>query len=293
MEKLFLTASDGLDLSVIYSKVSNPKGLVQIIHGMAEHKERYLDFIKFLNDNGYSVIISDLRGHGESINKEYPLGHIDGYEMIINDQKIITDYIKNDNPNVDLYLFGHSMGTLLSRCYLMEHDQLFKKVILSGTVCYTPGAGFITNVAKKKAKKNKYGYSKLLFACSNSFSTKVDFSWLSYSKTNIDNYEKDELCGYKFTNTGYYTLFGMVKALKEYKKYQCKNKELEILSLSGKDDRTTGGTKGLKGVVKILNKIGYKNVSFKEYLKMKHEILNEDDRELVYDDVLKFIEGRE
>ena len=288
MGNITIKATDGLELSAIYSKVSNPKAIIQIIHGMVEHKERYKYLIDNLNQNGYSVIISDTRGHGKSINDKYPLGHIESIDELIEDQMVVTKYIKDDNPNVDLYMYSHSFGTCISRNYIMKHDDEIKKLILSGTVGYNPGAILGARIGKKRMKKDKYQKSKLLFSFTNNLSTKEKFDWLSYNEDNVKAYIEDPLCGFQFDVSGYYTLFTSVKNLKHTELYECKNKDLEILSISGKDDRTTLHTKGLKKIMKFLNKAGYKNTKFIEYPNMKHEILGEKNHDIIFKDVLDF-----
>ena len=290
IEIMKLFAKDGLELSCLYSKVENPKALVQIVHGMAEHKERYNDLIKFLNGYGYTVIISDLRGHGLSVNMDYPLGHIESIEQLVDDQMIITEFLKRENPGVDIYMYSHSFGTCVSRNYIMKHDNEIKKLILSGIVGYNPGCKLGASIAKKRIKKDKYMKSDLLFSFTNNLSKKEDYGWLSVNEDNIKVYMEDELCGFKFDVSGYYTLFTSVMNLKKTEMYECKNKDLKILSISGKEDRTTLHTKGIKKVLGFLNKAGYQNTSFIEYPNMKHEILQEKNNEQVLKDILQFFE---
>ncbi len=288
MKEEKLVAKDGLNLSLIISEGKNAHANVLIMHGMAEHKERYIPLINCLNENGYNVVISDMRGHGKSINDEFFLGHLGPKELIIEDYLLITKYMKNLFPNLHNYLFAHSMGTLNAREFLMSHDDEFEKVILSGTVAPVGVAGIVAKMAKRRAKKNPKGYSKLLFALSNGGSTKEDMSWLSYNKDNVDAYIKNPLCGFKFTNMANVVLFSETADLSKTKLYQFKNKDLKILSISGKDDRTTAGTKGLKRTKKFLNKVGYKDLRIKEYDHMKHEILMEENNECVFKDILEF-----
>lgn len=289
MDNINIEASDGLVLKALYSKAENPKGIVVIVHGMVEHKERYIPFIEELNKNNYTAIIADLRGHGESINDEYKLGRIASISQMVDDINRVVEFAKKRNPGLDIYMFGHSMGSLLTRMYIREYSTSLKKVILSGTVAYEPFCWLGVFAAKVKSiGKGKYKYSKMLFAMSNKGSTKEDNSWISYSQENIKNYNDDPLCGYKFTNFSNYVLFSMTYKLhKHSKKYVC-NPDLKIFSISGADDRTTRGTKGVRDSVKNLILDGYNKVSYKEYPNMKHEILNEDNKELVYNDVIKF-----
>lgn len=290
MEEVKIKAYDSFDLYAIYSEAKNPKGMVQIVHGMSEHKGRYIPFIQKLNDNGYTVIVSDLRGHGKSVSKEYPFGHIDSYDVMVSDQYMITKWIKEKNPNLDLYMFAHSMGSVIARNYLMTHDNEIKTLILSGTVFCPLGISIPCTLGSLLSiGKNKYKTSNLLYFFANNFSTKEDNSWLTVDKENVEDYNNDPLCGFKFTNYGYKNLFKMVKNLKAFRKYNVKNPTLRIVSLSGKLDRTTGGAKNLKKTIKLLNRIGYRNTSFIEYDNMRHEILFEKDNNAVYLDIFEFL----
>ena len=289
MEMINVKASDGLELSCFYSKAEKPKAMIQIIHGMVEHKERYLGFIDILNQNGYTVIISDLRGHGESINEEYKLGHIGTIEQMVDDQMTITNYLKKRNPHLPLYIFAHSMGSLIARMYIEHHDDEIKKLILSGTVGRPYGVELANIIAWfKTIGKKQYKSSSLLWMFSNNNSKDPDLSWLSYNEENVKKYSEDPLCTFKFDNHSYQTLFGMVRVLYKRKRYECKNPLLRIMSISGEDDRTTLGTNGLKRTMKYLVMAGYQKLSFIEYPKMRHEILHEKNNDEVYKDILKF-----
>ncbi|MGM9970255.1 MAG: alpha/beta fold hydrolase [Anaeroplasma sp.] len=290
MKEIIIKASDGLNLSCLIKEINNPKACIQIIHGMCEHKERYIPFINFLNSNGYSVIISDNRGHGKSVNNDYPLGYIGNVDDLVSDQYEITKYIKGVYPGKKLFIFAHSMGTLIARAYIMRHDNEISGLMLSGTVYCNPFAWLAKLIAKFKCIGNgKMKSSSILYCFSNNMSFKDDTSWLSYDKKNIEDYNADSLCGFKFKNLSYLTLFSLDSLLTKSKKYQCLNPDLPIISMSGKDDRTTNGQGGLKGIKKALNKAGYSNIVIKEYTNMKHEILNEADKELVYNDVINFL----
>lgn len=281
-----IKALDGLDLDCLFFKALNPIANIQIIHGMVEHKERYLDFINFLVENGFNVIISDLRGHGKSLNQKYTLGHIERVDELVSDQYEVTKYIKKECPNLDLYMFAHSMGTLVARTYIRFHDTEIKKLILSGVVAYNPGCKLGVAIANMRKPFNKYAYSKLLWAFSNDASFNPDLSWLSYNEENIKRYSNDPLCTFKFDVSANYVLFKMVWLLK--KKYKAKNTDLKICLMSGEDDRTTLGKKGLEKVIGFLLNDGYKGIKNIVYPNMKHEILQEDNKMDVYNKTLEF-----
>lgn len=285
-EKMKLAANDGLELSTVLFSVEDPKALVQIIHGAVEHKNRYFDFAEFLQRNGFAVIISDNRGHGESRNDKYYLGTMGSLEQMIEDQVLITKHIKSLYPGKELYMIGHSLGSLFARVYLQEHDNELSKLVLSGTPNYVPGVSaayllgkIITSLGRKRGN----------FLSRLKGDTKQDFSWISVSEKNLDAYINDPLCGYIYENYAQLTLIDADRQMHNFRKFRCNNPDLPILSVTGEDDPVTGGSKGLQDSIDSLKKVGYKNVSSIVYKGMKHEVLNEDDKEAVCKDILEFL----
>lgn len=292
MTKMTLKAEDGSLIPVAFFPCENPKGLFQIIHGSLEHKERYFDFCEFLNHNGYAVIISDNRGHGEFINEKYPAGHFNGMDEVMSDLLIVTHYIKNEYPGKDLTILGHSLGSQLARVYIQNHDDELKNLILTGTVQYEHFAwmgGFMCWLVALF----KGGYKKTSqFLCKASGLAKDENLWLSYSKENIRKKNEDPLFAKEFTIGGYQVLFKSNDEIRKVGHYKCKNPKLRIISLNGDGDFLTGYDKGLTKSMKYLKKAGYKDVSYKRYEHMLHEILNEDNHQIVYDDILNFLEEK-
>ena len=155
-----ISSFDGLSLEILCVESENPKGIVQISHGMAENKERYLPFMEFLSEHGYIAVIHDHRGHGKSIRKKEDLGYFyNGKEKaIVEDLHQITLWTKEQYPNLPVYLLGHSMGTLVARNYIKSYDDEIKKLVLTGPPCKNPGvhAGLALAKVQKKIKGNKY-----------------------------------------------------------------------------------------------------------------------------------------
>ena len=288
MEQLKIKASDGLLLAVAVFDVENPKGVIQIIHGAKEHKERYYHLIQFLNEHGYAVIISDNRGHGESLNDAYPLGYMDGIDEIIADQVLVTDYMQKRYPDKPFYLFGHSFGSLISRVYLQKHDDRIDKLLLSGTVNYIPISRFGNIVGNTLSLfSGKRGHNRWIMQIGDN----DENSWVVKNPEAIKAYREDPLCtGYKYRNRAVMTIWEADAELKRFAKYQCKNPNLPIFSISGEEDPVTGGTKGLEDTLRTLKQIGYQNVESKVYDGMKHEVINEEGKEQVYQDILAFFE---
>lgn len=283
-----IRASDGLELSVVIAEARETRGLVQIIHGAKEHKGRYKHFIKKLNDHGFTVITSDNRGHGKSVSETYPLGYMDGFHQIIDDQFLLSKHIKSKYPGKELYVFGHSLGSVFARIFLQKHDANVQKVILSGTVNYVPGIDFGIILGKLiTAISGKHGYNNFLEQLS--FKNLKDDLWISASEKNLENYRNDPFCQYDYQNNTVLTMLRAVKELHHFKAFQCNNPTLPILSISGVDDPMTGGKKGLTDSIESLERVGYTQISNIVYPGMRHEVLQEDDWAVVYQDVIKFL----
>lgn len=280
-------ASDGLLLSCALFSCENPKGVIQMIHGAKEHKERYYRFCEFLQKNGYAVLVSDTRGHGASLNEKYTLGYMDGLALLIEDQKILTSLIKQQYPGTPLHLFGHSFGSLIARKYMQKSDAEFSSVLLSGTANYVKivkmGMAYGKLVMKKSGDRGHHPFLMKL-------GDKDDNSWIVYNEAVLEEYRKDPLCtGYKYTNRAVMTVWEADRELKNYKEYECKNPKLPILSITGSDDPITGFEKGLKDSIRNLKKVGYEKIQSIVYQGMKHEVLNEKESKKVYEDVLTFL----
>lgn len=289
-ERVKVKSYDGFILDAAFFPVKNPKAIVQVIHGALEHKERYFHLIKFLNENNYSVFISDNRGHGASLGGKYTLGYIDGVEKVVDDNIAITKAIKEKLPDKRIFLIGHSLGTVFSRIYLENSDYLIEKLVLSGPPNYIPEVSFAIFVAN--FINFYFGEKRTILLLKKLYTgDKINWDWLSYNEKNIDDAKKDPLMPKVFTNRGYLSVFEGVKELNNLKKFKCKNPKLDILFVAGEDDVVIGGESGFNNSIEALNKVGYKNIKSKLYEKMKHEIFREEDKDKVFKDILEFLES--
>ena len=171
-----------------------------------------------------------------------------------NDQYQITKRIKTVYPDKDLFLFGHSLGSVFARLYLENHDNEISKLVLSGTVFYnifTPlGILLAKTIILFSSEK---GYNRTLRKI---VMNAGSIAWVSESKKNLENYEKDPLCGYAYTNSSCLTVLRGVNELKKSSHFRCQNPSVKILSISGAEDPVTGGEKGLASTFHLLNKAG-------------------------------------
>lgn len=277
---------------------TNAKGVVQIVHGMCEYKERYEGFIDYLTQNGYIVFAHDHRGHGGSVTANENLGYFGDKkgEAIVDDAALVTDEIRRLYPGLSVTLFGHSMGSLVVRAYIQKYEEKIDKLIVCGSPSKNSLAGFglMLNGVISAFRGKKYR-SRLMANAStgggdDKFPGEGKNAWLTRDKTVVEKYNADERCNFVFSCNGFSNLLHLVKNAYKKKKYPAKHSDLPIFFMAGADDPVIGSEKKWLAAQQFLRDVGYKNVTGKSYPKMRHEILNELGKEEVYADALAFIE---
>lgn len=290
MVEEFIKMRDGFSLAVTKFDIENPVGVVQLVHGAKEHRKRYYKFCEFLNSIGLAAIISDNRGHGESVSEDHPLGHMNNFYEIVEDLHELSVYIKNTYKDLPLYMFGHSLGSVFARCYIEKYDTEIDKLIISGTVNYRTEVLFGLFIGRIiTALKGEKSFSKIM--------TKLgeweDDSWINSDPEIMKKVRRDPLCvGYKYTIGGIYTIWKGDFEMHQYANFKCSNKDLPILSISGEKDPITGGMSGLNDSIKSLRRVGYTDVSYKVYDGFKHELTNCRGNEHILKDIGEFFIGR-
>lgn len=296
MKKIIINAEDNYPLSVNVYECSNPIGIVQIIHGMEEHQGRYEEFAIFLQNNGFIVVTSDLRGHGPCAETLGYFKDKDGYKLLVSDEIKIREWIAVNYQNIPIYLLAHSMGTLIARNMLQKYSVMYNKVVLIGYPNYDKNAYigiFLSNIIKafhgpkyksKLLEKLSVGRFNKKFK-----NAKTPVDWLCSDYHILEKYHQDKYCGFIFTCSAFNDLYHLVINIKKSNSVINVNKDLKFLLLNGEDDPCVGGGKGIQHSIMLLNKMGFVDISKISYPQMRHEILNENNKELVYNDILNFL----
>jgi alpha-beta hydrolase superfamily lysophospholipase len=230
------------------------KAAVFVVHGMEEHRKRYEWFARTLADHGIAVMTYDLPGHGESIEEGEPSGWFgakDGWKWLVESSVQAALYMKRHVPEVPLWYFGHSMGTMIGRCFLQENDTLIDGMILSGAPAYNQAAPLAKVLAASiRTVKGGKGHSKMLDnLMTGSFNKGIEnpqtsCDWISYNQENVRKYVEDPLCGDPFTIQGYMDLVDGMEQMNDVDLYLCSVPDLPIWFLSGQDDPCRGGDEG-------------------------------------------------
>lgn len=275
-----------------------PIGILQLTHGMAEHIDRYDSFARFMASNGFVVCGNDHIGHGKSINDRSEIGYFapaDGDKRLVDDMHILTKIMKKRNPDLPFFLFGHSMGSFCARVYAAHFGEELQGLILCGT-------GEIPDISSAllplfDAVCEKYGEKRRVDAIGDLLNKVASLivgekdnplAWLSVDAENRLAYSNDGLCGFTYTLRGYRDMFAvMCEACEASWAYKLPQ-DLPIFIISGANDPV--GSKG-RGVLAVADNLVDAGIEPEVvlYPGLRHEILNEEDNDRIYNDILKFI----
>lgn len=283
----------------------NIKAILQITHGMVEFIERYTTFAEFLCENGYMVVGHDHIGHGASVASKEDWGYFcegNPSDVLIEDIHKLRTLIQEEYPELPYFLLGHSMGSFMLRKYLAFHPEKLRGAIIMGTG-FIPEA--LTNVAMKlttfvaKLRGSKYR-SKLIQSLAFGSDYKgfdmtgehPENSWLTKDVEIVKAYYNEPRCTYMFTVNGYKGLFEAVNFSCNQKNAARIPKKLPLFIVSGEQDPVGGLGKGVKQVYDMYQKCGALDVTYKLYENDRHEILNETDKQVVFEDILAWMNVR-
>lgn len=279
------------------------RAILQISHGMVEFVERYDAFALYLAGQGILVTGNDHLGHGESIRTREDYGYFaekNGNVVLIKDIHRLRRMTEETYPNIPYFLLGHSMGSFLVRQYLCGYGRGLAGAIIMGTG-YHSRAEVLAGMLLTKMMANSKGWryrSRLIdslafggYALSQK-KRRTDRDWLTKDEKIVDDYIADERCQFMFSLNAYYNMFlGLYKlTFSDYLSNMPKG--LPILFTSGAQDPVGKNGKSVLKLYTDFKRIGMRNVDLRLYPGDRHEILNELDREKVYDDILGWMESK-
>ena len=288
---------DGLELEVaLICPAGAPKAIVQFSHGMAEHKERYFPFMNFLAKHGYLTVIHDHRGHGASVKDKSDLGYFytERPEDIAEDLYQVNREVCGRYPGLPVFLFSHSMGTLVARVFLQTHDDAVEKVVLCGPPTENPLAPVGIALARLNAlffgKRHRSRLLNRLTFGTYGKKGEAENAWICSDAATVDAYAQDALCGYVFTDNGFLNLYRLMRQCFRRSAWQVKYPSLPLFVIAGENDPVIQNRKKFDGLVTFLGEVGYSFVRSRLYPGLRHELLNETGKENIWNDVLGFFE---
>lgn len=295
--KISMVKNDGSTFFGRSWPVEKPIANVVIVTGMEEHSGRYAHLAEFLNKQGMSVFCLDYYGQGMNV-------EVGGQKLGCVPESAFRKFVYTIDELVQklwvsavpVYLIGHSMGSFILQDYAQRFGNHVDKIVLVGTngPMFTIKLGYLLarlTVFKKIYDQPAKLLSNLVFgAYQKSIKDRESIhDWLSYNKDNVHAYEEDPLCGAGSSKGFYREFFKGLNRLYRKKFLSKINKDLPILVIAGEEDPVGRHGKGVLKLVQVYEKLGLNHLEHKLYPKMRHEILNENGKEEVYQDVLTFL----
>lgn len=296
MKRDTFTAKDGKQISyAIWDDAEKPKAVLQIVHGMVEHVERYKEFAEYMNLNSYIVAGDDHRAHGLTDRDRLGLA-ADGdlFEDTVSDVMQLTRLLK-EKYNLPVVVLGHSYGSFLTQRYLTLDTACMAGCILSGSALMPPLTVKLgRSIAKGRLKKAKdepgMTFANMTFKqYDKKFKDGGINAWLTRDTEIVGKYNTDPLCSFICSNGFYYHFFNGLTSIRKSDNAAIR-KDLPLLLIAGEKDGVGNYGKLVKKLYEKFVKLGL-TPEMKLYENARHEILNETNREEVYEDILDFVTG--
>lgn len=297
VKKLNFSLQGSIETHKWYEDIEH-KAAIILVHGMAEHIERYAGFAERLSKDGFIVYGYNQRGHKGTIANKDDYGYMhdeDNFMILVSDLYKMVKYVQEENPNLPLFIFGHSMGSFVTQRFIQLHGSKIDGIILSGSakqpsIALRAGILLARLIIRFKGARHR---SKLLnnltFGNYNKYfrPNRSDFDWLNRDENEVKKYIDDEYCGGIFTAAFFRDFFRGLRAINH--NFELIPKELPILLLSGSEDPVGGPVKLINSLYDTLRFMEIKDLEFKLYEGARHELLLETNKEEVMNDCLNWL----
>ena len=291
---------DGTPLTLYNWNTENPKAIVLITHGMSEHAARYNNFAEFLNTKDILVIASDLRGHGKTAGPIENVGHfatVDGWKKVVTDIITISESIKKEFPKLPLILLGHSMGSFIVRAVAFNKPSIGNAYIFSSTAGH-PGLKGVAGEQVAKANMKLFGkrnrskfLTNLAFGDYNKRyeNARTIKDWLSKDEKIVDDYIADPYCMQIFSSQFYCDLLHGLLEVNNIHHIKKMDKNKAVLLFAGDMDPVGNYGEGPTEVYNKMKEVGIQNIELKIFKDGRHEMLNEINKDEVYNMIISWI----
>jgi len=292
---------DGKELTTYKWDCDDPKAIIHIVHGMSEHADRYDNFATELVKHNYTVYSSDLRGHGKTAGDLENVGQFameGGWNKVVKDIISLSYHFKKEHSTIPLIILGHSMGSFLARNVSYENKEVADGYIFSATAGHPGLIGIagksVANINMKLGGKKKRSklMTKLAFGDFNKKydNPRTEKDWLSRDEKIVDKYIADPYCMQIFTSQFYTDLLHGILDINDFSNMLQMNMETPILLFAGDMDPVGNYGKGPLEVHDKLKRAGAKNVELTMFPEGRHEMLNETNKEEVYQLVFDWLD---
>lgn len=281
------------------SGASRPRAVIQIVHGMAEHAERYARFASAAVAQGYAVHADDHRGHGAAVapGDQGFLAEHNGWDLVVADLSALLDRIRETYPGVPVILLGHSWGSFLARDLASRRGGELAGLIILGTgagpgTLTAPGMALASAESRMRGARHR---SRLLHALAfmpyrrHFAPNRTEVDWLSRDEEEVDRYLADPRCGFVCTARFFHDILGGMDRVSDVEHAASMPRGLPLLLASGESDPVGAMGAGVRRVATMYRRAGVREVSLLLYPGARHELLNETNRDEVTADLLAWI----
>ncbi len=291
----------------VWDSVEEPKGVIQIAHGVNSYAKRYIEFAEFLNTQGYIVYINDHIEHGKTRKKPYnEIFHIDsknGVELLVDGTKSLSLWIKENHPDIKHFIFGQSLGSLIVRYILSKANVKYDGVVIAGTshkglsdIKHGIRLTRLLKMTGKGSKPSELLDKRVFRNMQSSLSEKVDMEhtieWLTRDKEKTEINLKDEHLLRRISVNAYQAIFKLAYHVSEFVNLKGMDKTTPILFVSGENDPT--GEYGV-AIIRLVNDfidLGMNNVQIKMYKEARHELFSEINRDEIFADIVAWFNSQ-
>jgi alpha-beta hydrolase superfamily lysophospholipase len=276
-------AEDGVEIvSYRWDPAGQPRGAVQLTHGMGEHMQRYSALARGLTDRGLVVYGQDHRGHGATARSADELGQLgpDGWTQLVHDIDLLASRIHDEQPGLPLVLIGHSMGSFAVQQYLLDHSDRVDAVVLTGTTALD-----LLEPALDLEKPIDLAAFNAAFA-----PARTEFDWLSRDEAIVDAYIADPRCGFGIDTDGAKGMFAGARRMADPGQVAAIRSGLPVYIAAGELDPVNADLALLNVLVDRYRAAGLADVTVRTYPGARHEILNETNRDEVVASILGWLD---
>jgi len=275
------------------------KGIIQVLHGIAEHSGRYHNLAKHLCQAGYVVVAHDHRGHGNTAQSLDELGRFDdyyGWRLVVSDTHAVNKDIRARFPNLPLIGIGHSMGGFILQTYAASYRDQIHAIALSAPTFTHPilarAGAVLAQIEKFRLGRRKASpiIQQLIFGNFNRpFSpARTQFDWLSRNPQAVDAYLSDEKCGFIGSTGLWQDLMEGVSDLYQPHTQAFLPTHIPFYVCAGGDDPVSNSAAGVKKLIGKLEEAGVSNLTVNIYPEARHEIFNEINQREVFRDLIRW-----
>lgn len=301
----YIPSKDGIHRLhvVLWEPEGEVRAVVQISHGMVEMIDRYEDFALFLNRHGYAVIGNDHLGHGLTAGNDADLGYFCPRNMsatVVADLHRVTRYARKKYKDRPYFLLGHSMGSFMTRRYLMTYGMDLDGAVICGTGSQrwlVLIAGTVVANGMRLLLGDRFRSRLLEMNAFGDYQKRIPnprtrSDWMTRDARIVDFCRGNKYCSFIFAVNGYRTLFEVLSFIQQKKNIDRIPPELPLFFIAGGQDPVGHYGRDVRKVAAQYERAGVEDVSLRIYEEDRHEVLNELDRDQVYRDVLAWLDAK-